>query len=168
MKSWKLATMFAAALLLLVPSAVKAQPTCPAGVNPLSVFVGTWSYQASLVSAVGFPPLPVSYGSAGQFTASIGIDRRSGGPAGVIRAVQSSIVNGNPVRLESDDGTSTYSVFSNCGGVTISLNFSTRPVAFDCWFQAGRSILYCVSIVDEFPVILHASRFELVAPAPAL
>src|SRR3954447_22331079 len=100
MKSWKLATVSAAALLLLAPS-VKAQ--CPTGATPLSVLVGTWAYQSQMVSTQAQPPLPFSYVAAGAFTASVGVDRR-GNPAGVITSVQSSLVNGNPVRFESDDG----------------------------------------------------------------
>jgi hypothetical protein len=157
MKSWKLATVFAAALLLLAPN-VKAQVACPAGATPLSVLTGTWSYQATLVSSQPIPPLPFAYVAAGIFTASIGTDRR-GNPAGVLTSVQSSQINGNPVRFEQDYGASTYTGFPNCGGVTLTFTFSTRPVDYDCWFQAGRTILYCVSATTEFPVVLHASRF---------
>jgi hypothetical protein len=162
MKSWKFATLSAAALLLLAP-AVKAQ-TCPA--NPNAILAGTtWSYQAELVSPVAFPPLPVSYVAAGLFTASIGTDRRGNTGVGLLSSVQSSQVNGSPVRFESDFRASTYQVFPNCGGVTLYFAFSTRAVTYDCWFQAGRTILYCVSATDEFPVVLHASRFDILAPA---
>ena len=155
MKILKLATLSAAALLLLAPS-VKAQ--CPAGSTPLSVLVGTWSYKAELESGQPLPPLPFSYVAAGTFTASIGTDR-NGNTIGVLRSVQSSQVNGNPIRFESDFASSTYTGFPDCSGVTLSFAFSTRPVVYDCWFQSGRSILYCVSVTDQFPVVLHASRF---------
>jgi len=159
MKSWKLATIFAVALLLLAPS-VNAQ--CPADATPLSVLVGSWAYQCQLVGPTAFPPLPTSYVSAGAFTASIGTDRR-GNPAGVLTSIQSSLVNGNPVRFESDFGASFYEGFANCGGVTLEFSFSTRGVVLDCWFQANRNILYCVSATTEFPVICHASRTATLA-----
>ncbi|HLH15803.1 MAG TPA: hypothetical protein VKX45_01215 [Bryobacteraceae bacterium] len=162
MKCLKFATLSAAALLLLAPS-VKAQ--CPAGATPLSVLVGGWSYKAEFVSSQPFPPV-FSYVAAGTFTASIGTDR-SGNPVGLLRSVQSSQLNGNPIRFESDYGASTYVGFPNCGGVTLVFKFSTKPVTYDCWFQAGRSILYCVSATDEFPAVLHASRVE-VALTPGL
>jgi len=159
MKSWTLAIVFAAALLLLAPS-MNAQ--CLNGATPLGTLVGPWAYHAEMISTMAQPPLPFSYVSAGTFTASIGATSRAPGvPAGVIRAVQTSMVNGNPVRLESDYGASTYDGFADCSGVTLHLLFSTRPLSFDCWFQAARTILYCVSIIDEFPVILLASRVNL-------
>src|SRR5436309_1512750 len=131
MKTWKLATVFAAALLLLAPS-VNAQ--CPDGANaPLGVLVGTWAYQAEMVSTQAQPPLPFSYVAAGTFTASIGANPRAPGtPTGVIRAVQSSMVNGNSTRFESDFGASSYQGFANCGGVTLFFQFSTRPISYDC------------------------------------
>jgi hypothetical protein len=153
MKNWKLATISAAALLLLVP-AVKAQPTCPTGATPLSVLAGAWSYRAALVSPVPFPPLPVSYVAAGTFTASVGA------AGGKLTSIQSSVLNGNTIRFESDYGASSYQGFANCGGVTLNFTFSTRAVLYDCWFQANRTILYCVSVTDEFPVVLHASRID--------
>ena len=163
MKTWKFATMSAAALLLLAPS-VKAQ--CPDGITPLSALAGGWAYRAELVSPLPASPVPSvasSYVAAGAFTASVGTDR-NGNPIGVLRSIQSSQLNGTPIRFESDFGASTYSGFPNCGGVTISFAFSTRPVVYDCWFQAGRTILYCVSATDNFPVVLHASRVELIVP----
>ena len=163
MKTTTLATILAAALLLFVPS-VNAQPVSPCTGTPTSLdaLTGGWSYYAELVSSQPIPgsPNPYSFVAAGTFNAKPGTDRR-GNPTGVINAVQSSQINGNPVRLEQDYGASSYQG-NNCGGVTISFTFSTRPIDLDCWFQAGRTILYCVSGTTEFPVILHASRLELV------
>jgi hypothetical protein len=133
----------AVALLLLAPLA-SAQCTG----NPLQALAGTWTFRAAGVGAASFV-------SAGQFTATIGVDR-AGSPLGRLTIVATTIVDGVVIRQEVDAG--TYQILPDCSGGTLTINLSTRPIAYDFWFLEGATEMYFVSIINTLPVGGEASR----------
>lgn len=134
--------VFAVGVLAALP--VYAQPvasSCPAGIsNPLQTLEGAWTYSADGV----FPPTQ-QYASAGTFLASIGTDK-AGNPKGLLAITQTTSRNGQIIRQESDAG--SYQVSPDCSGGTLTLNLSTRPIAFDFWYVAGGNEIRFVSITQ--------------------
>lgn len=126
--------LFAGGVLSALPMfAQPAARSCPTGINPLQILEGTWTYSADGV----FPPTQ-SYASAGTFRASVGTDK-AGSPKGLLAITQTTSLNGQSIRQETDAG--SYQIFPDCSGGTLTLNLSTRPIAFDFWFdRCGKEI----------------------------
>src|SRR4051794_19162895 len=86
--------------VLLVPHAyAQTASQCPAGINPLELLAGTWTY-----STQGFAPTTAlqPFTSAGQFQSSIGTNPRvPGAQTGLLAITNSESVNGNIIRRET-------------------------------------------------------------------
>lgn len=120
----------------------QSAPGCAANItNPLQALVGTWGFSAN-----GFAPATLPFASAGRFVASIGTDS-AGNPIGRLSITNTSSQNGQITRLETDVG--TYQVFPDCSGGTLVFNLSTRPLAFDFWFDnRGTELSFTNNIAD--------------------
>ena len=108
-------------------------PACPT--NPLQSLAGTWTFA---VDGFSFPPTRF-LAAAGRFTASIGANN-AGVPIGVMAILQSSSVDGSPVRQEIDPG--RYALNADCSGGTLTFNTGSRPVQYDFVFTAGDNIIF--------------------------
>jgi hypothetical protein len=110
-----------------------AQTSCPSGVNPLQLLVGTWSFSThGFVSQTGAPTSMSPFSGVGQFVASIGT--QGGQQVGLLTITQTSVANGEAIRQEQDAG--TYTIFPDCSGGTLTFNLSTRPQQLEFRFKA--------------------------------
>lgn len=126
----------------LMASSALAADQCPANVDPLNVFTGTWAFKCEAVTPVNFPPVSIQYGIAGQIRASVNSSGR-----GVTNTTATTNYRNTVTRLETDAG--SFQVSDDCSRFTLVLNFSSRPIAHDCWFYEGFSKAFCVSILDS-------------------
>lgn len=137
MRTIKVGFLCMAAGLLVAP-AMRAQsfPVCTG--NPLQSFTGTWAFKES---GYNFPPTQF-LAAAGRFTAAVGVDR-AGNPRGVLTITQTTSVDGNPARLETDAG--TFQINSDCTGGTLTFNVSSRPDQYDFYFVNASKIVFTSS-----------------------
>lgn len=112
---------------LLLVSQAHAQ--CPAGISPLQLFAGTWTFSTrGFVQPNTFTPIggQQPFASTGRFVASMG---------GLLAITESSSNNGQVVRLATDAG--SFQLNPDCSGGSLTFNTDTRPRKFDFAFVGG-------------------------------
>jgi len=111
-------------------------PSCPA--NPLTALSGSWTFELDGFQSPFFQFLA----SVGRFTTSIGTSpsgtNRISGPIGVLSITQTSSINGNIARGETDAG--AFALNADCSGGTLTFNTSSRPIQLDFFFTSPTSI----------------------------
>jgi len=127
-----------AAFCLFVPAflAPQARGQCPPGnTNPLQVFTGVWTFKAQ-----GFNLPPFHFlAAAGRFSATVGTNQ-AGAPVGILAITESTSVDGNPTRLDTETG--RFQVNADCSGGTLNLNSAGRPDQYDFYFANANEIYF--------------------------
>ena len=128
MRKFPTSLLLCVAAGLLVAEQIHAQnPTSPGCgpniTNSIQSLLGTWIY-----SVEGTSPSGESFRSAGQFVASLGLNK-SGLPIGLLTITNSQSQNGSITRMETDSG--SYQVSGDCSGGLLVFNLSSRPLQFD-------------------------------------
>lgn len=99
-----------------------------------------------------------SFAIAGQFKASIGVDR-AGNPIGLLAINATTVLNGTTTRLEGDVG--RYTINASGTGGTLTMNLSSYPMQYDFWFAKGGTQINFVSTLGGKP----ATGFAVQGPA---
>ena len=103
-----------------------------------------------------------SFAIAGQFQASIGVDR-AGNQIGLLAITATTSLDGSTIRSEGDVG--RYQINSSGTGGSLTMNLSSYPMQYDFWFAKGGTVINIVSTLAGKPATGFAVRGPLGCPA---